>query len=76
MPLIETLQPQEEKMSEDEIDVDVCMRCGRYFGWTQSIIDCWERIKKTQRVMPQYCFGCLKEEFGDYEIQNQAWDHP
>lgn len=45
----------------DDIDVDVCMGCGRYYGMTQSLVNRWRAVYKPRdnAVMPQECWKCL-----------------
>jgi hypothetical protein len=49
---------------DDDVDIDVCMGCGRYYGMTQSLIDRWCMLyRPTARdVMPQLCWKCLGED--------------
>lgn len=46
---------------DDNIDIDVCMGCGRYHGCTPTLVDQWRRLyrPKEREVMPQLCFNCL-----------------
>jgi hypothetical protein len=50
-----------------EIEVDVCMSCGRYYGMTQSLKDLWyssDASKRPGAVMAQLCFKCMGAEYG------------
>ena len=46
---------------DDNMDIDVCMGCGRYYGMTQTLIDVWRVMyrPKDKDVMPQLCWKCM-----------------
>lgn len=56
-----------EDENGDDIDIDVCLRCGRYYGCTQSLVNIWRNssLYSDKRIMPQLCFKCMTEEYGD-----------
>ncbi len=47
---------------DDDVHIDVCMSCGRYYGHTQGLSDYWHEHYKPRQdeVMPQLCFKCLE----------------
>jgi hypothetical protein len=53
---------------DEDAHVDVCMGCGRYYGYTQSLVDLWyaSRLHNDKQVMPQLCYSCMKKEY-DYD---------
>lgn len=50
-----------EEIPDEDIDIDVCMSCGRYYGYNQSLKDLWIKTYKPRNgdVMPQLCFNCM-----------------
>jgi hypothetical protein len=53
---------------DEDAHIDVCMGCGRYYGYTQSLVDLWyaSRLHNDKQVMPQLCYSCMKKEY-DYD---------
>lgn len=51
-------------MTEDE-HIDVCLRCGRYYGYTKSLEDMWRNspLYREGGIMPQLCFNCMEAEY-------------
>ena len=49
---------------DDEIDIDVCQHCGRYFAWTPRLREVW--IKNwhpgPNELQPQRCLRCLTDD--------------
>jgi hypothetical protein len=46
----------------DDCDIDMCLSCGRYYGFTQSLADYWREHyqPKASEIMPQLCFKCME----------------
>jgi hypothetical protein len=49
---------------DDNIDIDVCMGCGRYYSAVPSLVDYWRKHFKPRdgEVMPQLCSRCMGRE--------------
>lgn len=46
---------------DDNVDIDVCLGCGRYYSCTPSLVNRWRELynPKPGEVMPQLCWKCL-----------------
>ena len=53
-------------MEEDDIDIDVCLSCGRYYSLTQTMIDMWRASisYNAKEICPQLCHKCMRERYG------------
>jgi hypothetical protein len=54
-------KPMREIKMDEDVDIDVCMGCGRYYSCTKSLSDRWRAFYKPKagEVMPQLCYKCL-----------------
>ena len=45
---------------DDDVDVDSCTYCGRYYGWlsVKAVADAHPHI----RPFPQHCYSCLPDD--------------
>lgn len=49
---------------DEDMEIDVCQHCGRYFAWTAALRDAWQKHWRPQpgAVQPQRCFRCITDE--------------
>jgi hypothetical protein len=50
------------KKPDDNIDIDVCMGCGRYYSITPHLMELWRKSFNypIDKVMPQLCHKCMR----------------
>jgi hypothetical protein len=48
-----------DALADEELDIDVCQNCGRYFAWTQ---DRARVARKHHMEGSQRCIRCIKNE--------------
>jgi hypothetical protein len=46
----------------EDVDIDICMGCGRYYSLTDSIIELWRQSPSfdEKQVVPQLCHRCMR----------------
>lgn len=47
---------------DDDVDIDKCLGCGRYYGTTENMVTQWMNSLgyRDGDVMPQLCHRCLR----------------
>jgi Zn-finger nucleic acid-binding protein len=45
---------------EDDIEIDVCLNCGRYFEWTELQAKLARERHPRQQTLEQQCVPCLR----------------
>ncbi len=57
----EDFEPPEDEEPE-EVDVDVCLGCGRYYGMTEALQEAWRKSFNYREgaVMDQLCLRCME----------------
>lgn len=53
----------------DDIDIDVCLGCGRYYSMTPSLQEAWRKSVNYREgaVMDQLCFKCMRGDAPPHE---------
>jgi hypothetical protein len=53
---------------EHEIEIDLCLSCGSYFGHTKSLEALWRNSRyrnANEKIMPQLCCKCMDSQYGE-----------
>lgn len=64
-----TSQSLECDEPDDDIDIDVCLGCGRYYSMTPSLQEAWRKSVNYREgaVMDQLCHRCMRGDAPPHE---------